>query len=180
MISAVVVAGLTLTMGVPGVAHAQGNNSSQFEQWPMGGSGAGSHQPGQRQFDQMQQPFEEDVRQSMVTLPTPGWGDDNQGTGGSGTGGSGMLRTDTMQEKGVIRSVSDKGMTISVPKKNRIVTLHVDEQVQLMRDDQPLALSTLQVGDEVRATYQFNEDGDKVLRGIEVTKERAAQSKKKK
>ncbi len=185
MISAVVVAGLTLTMGDPGVAQAQGqgqgNNSSQSDQSPMGGAGVGSHQPGQRQFDQRQQPFEEDVRQSMVTLPTPGWGDDNQGMGGSGagTGGSGMLSTDTLQEKGIIRSVSDKGMTISVPKKNRIVTLHVDDQVQLMRDDQPLALSSLQVGDEVRATYQFNEDGDKVLRGLEVTKERAAQSKKK-
>lgn len=177
MISAVVVAGLTLTMGAPGVAHAQGQGQGNM-------GGAEQNRPGQRQFDQRQMAFEEDVRQSVVTLPTPGWVDENQGTsgtgtGGSGTGGSGMLSTDTLQEKGVIRSVSDKGMTISVPKKDRIVTLRVDDQVQLLRDDQPLALSSLQVGDEVRATYQFNEEGQKVLRGLEVTKERAAQAKKK-
>ena len=155
----------------------------------------------QRPVEQKQSQFQTyDDAPSVVTLPTPGWGDDAQGLGGSGTGtggsgmdtgggatggsgggtgGSGMLRTDTMQEKGIIRSVSDKGMTISIPKKDRIVTLRVDDQAQLLRGDQPLALSSLQVGDEVRATYQFNEDGDKVLRGLEVTRERAAQAKKK-
>ncbi|EPX57404.1 hypothetical protein D187_007158 [Cystobacter fuscus DSM 2262] len=184
MIAAVAVTGLTLTMGAQGVAHAQGqgNNGTMQGERQMGSAG-----PGQGPRDRMQAPFEGESGASVVTLPTPGWGSDNQGTGGSGTGvggggtgGSGMLSTDTMQEKGIIRSVSDKGMTISVPKKNRIVTLRVDDQVQLLRDDQPLALSSLQVGDEVRATYQFNEDGEKVLRGLEVTKERAEQAKKKK
>ncbi|WNG27511.1 hypothetical protein F0U62_28450 [Cystobacter fuscus] len=184
MIAAVAVTGLTLTMGAQGVAHAQGQQGNSTMQ-------------SDQQIDRKQAPFEGEFGASVVTLPTPGWSDDNQATGqgqgqgpgsGSGqgqamrqgTGGSGMLSTDTLQEKGTIRSVSDKGMTISVPKKNRIVTLHVDDQVQLMRGDQPLALSSLQVGDEVRATYQFNEDGDKVLRGLEVTKERAEQAKEKK
>jgi hypothetical protein len=188
MIAAVAVTGLSLTMGAQGVAHAQerGNSSMQSDQRMGAGSGRG-------QIDRVQAPFEEEFGASVVTLPTPGWSDDNQATGqgqgtgsgqgramGQGTGGSGMLRTDTLQEEGIIRSVSDKGMTISVPKKDRIVTLRVDDQVQLLRDDQPLALSSLQVGDEVRATYQFNEDGEKVLRGLEVTKERAEQAKKKK
>ncbi|MFY0577650.1 hypothetical protein ACN28S_28020 [Cystobacter fuscus] len=178
MIAAVAVTGLTLTIGAQGVAHAQGQQ------------GNSTMRSGQ-QIDRKQAPFEGEFGASVVTLPTPGWSNDNQATGqgqgsgqgqamAQGTGGSGMLSTDTLQEKGTIRSVSDKGMTISVPKKNRIVTLHVDDQVQLMRDDQPLALSSLQVGDEVRATYQFNEDGDKVLRGLEVTKERAEQAKEKK
>jgi hypothetical protein len=177
MIAAMTVAGLTLAVGAPGVAHAQGqgqgNNSSQSgSMGDMGG--AVRQQPGPRQFDQKQDAFEGDNRQSVVTLPTPGWGNEQ------GTGGSGMLSTQVIQEKGIIRSVSDKGMTLSVPKKNRIVTLRVDNQVQLMRNNQPLALSSLQVGDEVRASYQFNENGEKVLRGIDVLKEHAAQGKKKK
>ncbi|WNG18008.1 hypothetical protein [Cystobacter fuscus] len=192
MIAAVAVTGLTLTMGAQGVAHAQGQERGTMQADRPMNSGATS---GRGPLDRMLAPFEDETGASVVTLPTPGWSNDNQATGqgqgqgsgqgqaagqGQGTGGSGMFSTDTLQEKGVIRSVSDKGMTISVPKKNRIVTLRVDDQVQLLRDDQPLALSSLQVGDEVRATYQFNEDGDKVLRGLEVTKERAEQAKKKK
>lgn len=171
MIAAVAVTGLTLTMGAQGVAHAQGQQTGTMQDQPVRPGATQGRGP----LDRMLTPFDDGTGASVVTLPTPGWGSDNQGTGGSG-----MLRTDTMQEKGIIRSVSDKGMTISVPKKDRIVTLHVDDQMQLLRDDQPLALSSLQVGDEVRATYQFNEEGQKVLRGLEVTKERAAQEKKKK
>ncbi|ATB40172.1 hypothetical protein CYFUS_005620 [Cystobacter fuscus] len=179
MIAAVAVTGLTLTMGAPGVARAQERHSNQGQSMAdVQGSGRAGDQ---RPIEQKQTAFQ-DGAPSVVMLPTPGRGNDNQGTGGSGmgTGGSGMPSTGTRQEKGIIRSVSDKGMTLSVPKKNRIVTLHVDDQVQLMRDDRPLALSSLQVGDEVRATYQFDEEGQKVLRGLEVTQERAAKEKKKK
>jgi hypothetical protein len=34
------------------------------------------------------------------------------------------------------------------------------------------------VGDEVRASYQFNEEGEKVLRGLEVIQDSASRSKK--
>jgi hypothetical protein len=170
MIAAVAVAVAGLALVGQGVAHAQGNNSTQFSQ-PTGPQNQGVR----RQFDQVQQPFDDDVRQSVVTLPTPGWDDDNN----QGTGGSGSLRTDTLEEKGIIRSVSDKGLTLSIPEKDRIVTLHADGQVRLLRaNDEPLALSSLQVGDEVRASYQFNEEGEKVLRGLEVTQDSTAQAKK--
>ncbi|MET0402638.1 MAG: hypothetical protein ABW123_09555 [Cystobacter sp.] len=169
MIAAVVVAGGVL--GFPRVAHAQAMGTQLEQRSNSNGPGMPS-----RQFDQMMSPFEGDDRQ--VVTQTPAVRVDPRAQE-QGTGGSGMVQSDTLETRGIIRSVSDQGMTLTESKKDRIVTLRADGQMQPMRDGSPLALSSLKVGDEVRASYQFDEQGQKVLRGLEVIKDGASHSKKK-
>lgn len=160
MIAAVAVAGLTLGGQAQAQQPEQAHGMSQLDTKQGGRVGA---------LDQVQSEFPEGTRNMPMHVP---WGrtGDQYNTNDTGTGGSGSLRSEVMEVKGVIRSVSDKGMTITVPKDNdRIVTLRADNQVQLMQNNEPLALSSLKLGDEVRASYEFNEDGQKVIRSLEVT-----------
>lgn len=169
MIAAVAVAGLTLG----GQAQAQNEDS-------RGGMSQIDVRQGGRvaPLDQVQSEFPADMGPVPFRLPAPRFDPRAQE---AGTGGSGAVRSEIMEVKGVIRSVSDKGMTITVPKENnRIVTLRADDQVQLLQNNEPLALSSLKLGDEVRASYEFNADGQKVIRNLEVTSHDKAMHKHKK
>lgn len=90
-------------------------------------------------------------------------------------GGSGMATSDAKAEevKGTIKSASSSNLTLIVPdKNNQVMSFQANQQVQVTRDDKPVALSDLKPGDEVRASYQM-ENGQMVLRSIDVTKQSA-------
>lgn len=98
------------------------------------------------------------------------------------TGGSGMATTNkdatakndnvkTEEVKGTIKSASASNLTLIVPdKNNQMMKFNANQQVQVTRDDKPLALSDLKPGDEVRASYTMDANGQMVLKTIDVTK----------
>jgi hypothetical protein len=96
-------------------------------------------------------------------------------TGDEATGGSGTAATVKTEEvKGTIQSASASNITILVPdKNNQMMRFQASPQVQVMRDDKPVALSDLKPGDEVRASYQMDPNGQMLLRSIDVTKQSA-------
>lgn len=92
---------------------------------------------------------------------------------GQATGGSGMTTAKTEEVKGTVQSASASNITLIVPdKNNQTMKFQATQQVQVTKDDKPMALSDLKPGDEVRASYQM-ENGQMVLRSIDVTKESA-------
>ncbi|OJH36858.1 hypothetical protein [Cystobacter ferrugineus] len=92
------------------------------------------------------------------------------------TGGSGMVSdkqaVNKLEEvKGTIQSASGNNLTLIVPDKdNQLMRFKSDAQVKVMHDDKPLSLSSLKAGDEVRASYQMDPNGQMLLRSVEVTK----------
>ncbi|MFY0577651.1 hypothetical protein ACN28S_28025 [Cystobacter fuscus] len=73
--------------------------------------------------------------------------------------------------KGTIQSASSGNLTLIVPDKdNQLMRFKSDSQVKVMRDDKALSLSSLKAGDEVRASYQLDPNGQMLLRSVEVTK----------
>ena len=92
--------------------------------------------------------------------------------GGSGTtvGSDITANVKTEEVKGTIQSASANNLTLLVPdKNNQLMRFQANQQVQVMRDDKPVALTDLKPGDEVRASYQL-ENGQMLLRSIDVTK----------
>lgn len=97
----------------------------------------------------------------------------DQATGGSGT----MNKNDTMANvklekvEGTIQSASANTIAIIVPdKNNQVMRFQANQQVQVMKDDKPVALKDLKAGDEVRASYQMDPNGQMMLKSIEVEK----------
>lgn len=89
----------------------------------------------------------------------------------SATGGSGLLSMTTEEIQGTIQTTTDKSLTLIIPgEQDRLMRFTANEQVKVMRDDQPLTLQSLKTGDEVRASYQVDEHGVRVLRSLNVTK----------
>ncbi|WNG27512.1 GPO family capsid scaffolding protein [Cystobacter fuscus] len=90
------------------------------------------------------------------------------------TGGSGMAsdkQAKLEEVKGTIQSASSGNLTLIVPDKdNQLMRFKSDSQVKVMRDDKALSLSSLKAGDEVRASYQMDPNGQMLLRSVEVTK----------
>jgi predicted nuclease with TOPRIM domain len=100
---------------------------------------------------------------------------------GEATGGSGMTNTRTEEVKGTIQSASANSITLIVPdKNNQVMKLQASPQVQVMRDDKPVALTELKPGDEVRASYQMDQAGKMILRTIELEKQSAQHPNKQK
>ncbi|HEX8433943.1 hypothetical protein [Archangium sp.] len=90
------------------------------------------------------------------------------------TGGSGMTHARTEEVEGTIQSASGNSLALIVPdKNNQILRFQTNAQVQVMRDDKPVALTDLKAGDEVRASYMMDPAGKMVLKSIEVEKESA-------
>ncbi len=91
------------------------------------------------------------------------------------TGGSGMAANAKTEEvKGTIQSASGNNLALIVPdKNNQLMRFQADSQVQVMRDDKPVALTDLKAGDEVRASYTMDQAGKMVLKSIEVEKQSA-------
>jgi hypothetical protein len=90
------------------------------------------------------------------------------------TGGSGMATAKTEEVKGTIQSASGNNLTLIVPdKNNQLMKFQTNSQVQVMRDDKPVAITDLKAGDEVRASYVMDPAGKMVLKSVEVKKESA-------
>lgn len=95
------------------------------------------------------------------------------------TGGSGMATTKndnmkTEEVKGTIKSASASNLTLIVPdKNNQLMKFQANQQVQVTKDDKPMALTDLKPGDEVRASYTMDANGQMLLRSIDVKKESA-------
>jgi hypothetical protein len=90
------------------------------------------------------------------------------------TGGSGMTNVKTEEVKGTIQSTSGNNLTLLVPdKNNQLMRFQANSQVQVTRDDKPVALTDLKAGDEVRASYMTDAAGKMVLKTIDVKKESA-------
>lgn len=96
----------------------------------------------------------------------------------SATGGSGMANSAKVEEiKGTIQSASSSALTLIVPDQdNRVVSFKANTGLQVMHDDKPMSLSSLKAGDEVRASYQLGQNGERMLTKVEVT-EASAQHK---
>ncbi len=89
----------------------------------------------------------------------------------SATGGSGMVSAKTEEVKGIVKSASDNSVTLMIKNKdNQLMTFQSNNQLKVMHDDKPLALSNLKAGDEVRASYQRDATGTTRRRPIDVTK----------
>ncbi len=90
-------------------------------------------------------------------------------------GGSGMAANVQKEEvKGTIQSASASSVTLMVPdKNNQMMRFQANPQTQVMKDDKPVALTDLKAGDEVRASYDMDQNGKMVLRSIELKKESA-------
>jgi hypothetical protein len=90
-------------------------------------------------------------------------------------GGSGMAANAQKEEvKGTIQSASASSITLMVPdKNNQMMRFQANPQTQVMKDDKPVALTDLKPGDEVRASYDMDQNGKMVLRSIELKKESA-------
>ncbi|ATB40173.1 hypothetical protein CYFUS_005621 [Cystobacter fuscus] len=90
------------------------------------------------------------------------------------TGGSGVVsdkQAKLEEVKGTIQSTSGNNLTLIVPDKhNQLMRFKSDPQVKVMHDDKALSLSSLKAGDEVRASYQLDPNGQMLLRSVEVTK----------
>jgi hypothetical protein len=94
---------------------------------------------------------------------------ENEATGGSGIASDKMEKMEEV--KGTIQSTSGSNLTLIVPSKdNQLMRFKSDSQVKVMRDDKTVSLSSLKAGDEVRASYQMDPNGQMLLRNIEVTK----------
>ncbi|WP_309890255.1 DUF5666 domain-containing protein [Archangium sp.] len=91
------------------------------------------------------------------------------------TGGSGMAANVQKEEvKGTIQSASASSVTLRVPdKNNQMMRFQANPRTQVMKDDKPVALTDLKPGDEVRASYDMDQNGKMVLRSIELKKESA-------
>lgn len=89
------------------------------------------------------------------------------------TGGSGMAASNAQTEevKGTIQSASASTITVIVPdKNNQLMRFQANSATQVTRDDKPVALKDLKAGDEVRASYQLDQNGKMLLRSIDVKK----------
>ena len=89
----------------------------------------------------------------------------------SATGGSGVANAKTEEVEGTIQSTSGNTLKLIVPdKNNQVMRFQADQQVQVLKDDKPVALKDLKAGDEVRASYQLDANGKMLLQSIEVEK----------
>ncbi|MBM7115906.1 hypothetical protein [Archangium primigenium] len=89
---------------------------------------------------------------------------------GSAVGGSGMVDAKTEEIKGTIQSASNSALTLIIPSQdNRVMSFKANSQLKVMHDKQAMSLSSLKVGDEVRASYSLGQNGERMLRSVEVT-----------
>lgn len=94
------------------------------------------------------------------------------GEQGEAMGGGGMAGVQKTEEvEGTVQSTSGNTIKLIVPdKNNQVLSFQASPQIQVMRDDKPVALSDVKAGDEVRASYQLDQAGKMILRSIEVEK----------
>jgi hypothetical protein len=177
----VAVAGLGLVTGCQQKSDVQKQREDVAE---AQGDVAKAQQDANREVAETRQDEQKDVTDAQRDLAKE-QGDlakaENQEATDSATGGSGMAATKdsmakndnvkTEEVKGTIQSASASNLTLIVPdKNNQTLKLQANPQVTVTKDKKPLALTDLKPGDEVRASYVLDANGQMVLKTIDVTK----------
>lgn len=182
MMAVMTVAGLGLTVGCQDrskvqqeqqdVAEAQRDLTQ--ERQGVNQEVAETRQEGQQELTDAQKNLMEEQRELADAQHKQLDEQNDQATGGSGT----MNKNDntaanmkTEEVEGTIQSASANTIAIIVPdKNNQLMRFQANQQVQVMKDDKPVALKDLKAGDEVRASYQMDPNGQMMLKSIEVEK----------
>ncbi|MFE8599581.1 hypothetical protein [Archangium violaceum] len=177
MMAVMAVAGLGLTVG------CQDRNKVQREQEDVAAAQrdvAQEHQEANKEVAEARQDSAENVNEAQKDLAEEQRelaAAQNEQMSEQATGGSGTTTKDTMANvklekvEGTIQSASANTIAIIVPdKNNQVMRFQANQQVQVMKDDKPVALKDLKAGDEVRASYQMDPNGQMLLKSIEVEK----------
>jgi vacuolar-type H+-ATPase subunit H len=181
MVAAMAVAGLGLATGCKSNVERQRENVAEAqrdvakEQQDMQQKVAEARQDNAQEVAEAQQEGQKDVNDAREDL-AEAQGDlaesQYKNADDSATGGSGMAADSAkVQEiKGTIQSASSNALSIIVPSEdNRVVSFKANSGLQVLHDDQPMTLSSLKAGDEVRASYKLGQNGEKMLTKVEVT-----------
>ena len=186
MMAAVAVAGLGLTVG----CQKSGNDVQAARQdvaEAQREAAEKSAEANREALDTRQEAQQEvaEERRELAEVQADKADAEHKSIGGSGAvdtqknddamGGSGMAANAQKEEvKGTIQSSSANSVTLMVPdKNNQMMRFQTNPQTQVMKDDKPVALTDLKAGDEVRASYEMDQNGKMVLRSIELKKESA-------
>jgi hypothetical protein len=181
MMAVMAVAGLGLTVG------CQDRNKVQEEQRDVAEAQrdvaetraetdkevAETRQEGQKDLTEEQRDVAEEQRELAEAQHEQLDEQNDRATGGSGmaTPRDTTANVKTEEVKGTIQSASANSIALIVPdKNNQVMRFQANNQVQVMKDDKPVALKDLKAGDEVRASYQLDPNGQMMLKSIEVKK----------
>jgi len=182
MMAVMAVAGLGLTVGCQDrnkvqreqedVAEAQRDVAQERQE--INKEVAETRQDGREELTDAQKDLVEEQRELADAQHKQMDEQNDQAIGGSGNT---MNKNDTAanvkteEVEGTIQSTSANTIAIIVPdKNNQVMRFQANQQVQVMKDDKPVALKDLKAGDEVRASYQLDPNGKMMLKSIEVEK----------
>lgn len=171
MMAVMAVAGLGLTVGCQDrnqvqqeqqdIAEAQ--QGVQQEQREMQREVAGERQEGQEEMAEQRQDVREE-QQELTEAQRERMREQQEGTGGGAMAGAQTVT-------GRIQSSTPDAVVLIVPdQNNQQLRLRADNQTQVKKDDRTVTLRELQPGDEVRASYEMGQNGQMILRNIEVQK----------
>ncbi|QRK10920.1 hypothetical protein JQX13_13105 [Archangium violaceum] len=172
MMAVVAVAGLGMTVGCQNRSEvqeerqdvAQARQGVQQEQRELQQEIAGERQEGQQEIAEQRQDVQEE-RQELNEAQRERMQEQQQGTGGGAMAGAQTV-------SGRIQSATPDAVVLIVPdQNNQQMRLRADRQTQVKREDQTLSLRDLNPGDEVRASYEVGQNGQMILRNIEVQKQ---------
>ncbi|MCY1079139.1 hypothetical protein [Archangium lansingense] len=181
MMAVMAVAGLGLTVGCQDrnkvqeeqreVAEAQRDVDAERQETNK--EVAETRQDGQQEMTDAQKDLTEEQRELAEAQNQQLGEQRDEATGGSGvtTPKDTTANIKTEEVKGTIQSASATTIAVIVPdKNNQVMRFQANPQVQVMKDDKPVALKDLKPGDEVRASYQLDPNGQMMLKSIEVKK----------
>lgn len=135
---------------------AEARQDVQQEQTEMQRELAGERQEGQEEIAEERQ----DVREEREELA-----EEMQ----EGMGGGAMAGAQTVS--GRIQSATPDTVVLIVPEQNnQQMRMRADQQTQVKKDDKTVSLQELKPGDEVRASYEMGQNGQMILRSVEVRK----------
>ncbi|WNG36290.1 hypothetical protein F0U60_23290 [Archangium minus] len=181
MIAVAAVAGLGLVTGCQQKSQVQSEREDVAEaqselgqaQHNVNTEVAETRQDAQKDVNEAQQDLNEEQKDLAQAEQEQAAEQRDEAIGGSGTANS-DANVKAEEVKGTIKSASASSLSLIVPdKNNQVMSFQANQQVQVTRDDKPVSLSDLKPGDEVRASYQTDANGQMVLRSIDVTKQSA-------
>jgi phage host-nuclease inhibitor protein Gam len=181
MMAVMAVAGLGLTVGCQDrnkvqeeqrdVAEAQRDVAKERQE--VNREVAETRQDGQEELTDAEKNLMEEQRELADAQHKQLDEQNDRATGGSGTATTRdtTANVKTEEVKGTIQSTSANTIALIVPdKNNQVMRFQANPQVQVMKDDKPVALKDLKPGDEVRASYQLDPNGQMILKSIDVKK----------
>lgn len=175
------VAGLSLVAGCrEGVKEerqdvAEARQEQMQERQEMQQEIAGERQEGQQEIAEQRQDVQEErqevaeARQEPMQEPMQ---EPQEGTGGSAMAGAQSVN-------GRIQSATPDAVVLIIPEQNnQQMRLSADQQTQVKKNDQKATLKDLRPGDEIRASYEMGQNGQLILRSVEVQRSAADTTKK--